>query len=63
VSKRLGHASPNITLGIYSHALPADEAAAAKIWNDALSDVISQDQKSSESPVLISANPKAKKSA
>ena len=40
VSERLGHASPNITLGIYSHALPADNAAAAKLWNDAMADVI-----------------------
>jgi integrase len=40
VAERLGHASPNITLGIYSHALPADNAAAAKLWNDAMADVI-----------------------
>jgi integrase len=31
VSERLGHASPNITLSIYSHALPADNQAAAKL--------------------------------
>jgi integrase len=35
VSERLGHASLNITLSIYSHALPADNEAAAKLWNDA----------------------------
>jgi integrase len=29
VSARLGHASPNITLGVYSHALPGDDAALA----------------------------------
>jgi integrase len=40
VSERLGHASPNITLGIYSHALPADNQAVAKLWNNALGDVI-----------------------
>ncbi len=40
VSKRLGHADQNITLAIYSHALPADSRAAAKIWDDALGDVI-----------------------
>ncbi len=39
VSKRLGHASPNVTLGIYAHSLQADELAAAKIWNDAISAV------------------------
>jgi integrase len=40
VSERLGHADQNITLAIYSHALPADSLAAAKIWNDSMSDVI-----------------------
>jgi integrase len=40
VSERLGHASPNITLSIYSHALPADNEAAAKLWNDTMADVI-----------------------
>ena len=40
VSQRLGHADQNITLSIYSHALPADTRAAAKIWNDSMADVI-----------------------
>ena len=40
VSERLGHADQNITLSIYSHALPADSRAAAKIWNDAMAEVI-----------------------
>jgi hypothetical protein len=40
VSRRLGHADQNITLAIYSHAVPADSRAAAKIWDDALGDVI-----------------------
>jgi integrase len=40
VSERLGHADQNITLSIYSHALPADTRAAAKVWNDAMADVI-----------------------
>jgi integrase len=39
VSERLGHASPNITLGIYSHALPSDNEVAAKLWNDAMAEV------------------------
>ena len=39
VSKRLGHANPNITLMIYSHAIEADELAAAKIWTDAMAEV------------------------
>ena len=46
VSERLGHADQNITLSIYSHALPADTKAAAKIWNDAMADVISEARKS-----------------
>ena len=40
VSERLGHANPSITLGIYSHALPVDNQAAAKLWNDSMADVI-----------------------
>jgi hypothetical protein len=40
VAERLGHASPNITLSIYSHALPADNQAAATLWNNAMADVI-----------------------
>src|SRR5579862_9126183 len=40
VAKRLGHANANITLSIYAHALEADELAAAKIWDDAMPDVI-----------------------
>jgi hypothetical protein len=40
VSRRLGHADQNITLSIYSHAVPADSSAAVKVWNDALGDVI-----------------------
>lgn len=37
VSKRLGHANTHVTATIYSHALPHDEIAAAKLWNDAMS--------------------------
>ncbi len=40
LTKRLGHANANITLSIYAHALEADELAAAKIWDDAMADVI-----------------------
>ena len=40
VAKRLGHANAHVTLSIYSHALEADELAAAKIWDDAMADVI-----------------------
>jgi integrase len=40
VSERLGHADQNITLSIYSHALPADSRAAARIWNESMAEVI-----------------------
>jgi integrase len=49
VSERLGHADQNITLGVYSHALPADHRAATKAWRNALRDVIAEDR--SRSPV------------
>ncbi len=50
VAKRLGHANANanMTLSIYAHALEADEVAAAKIWNDAMADVISVGRKTAE---------------
>jgi integrase len=44
VSERLGHADQNITLGVYSHALPADHKAASKAWRNALAGVISEDR-------------------
>jgi integrase len=34
VSVRLGHADPNITARIYSHALPQDDVRAADAWED-----------------------------
>jgi integrase len=40
VSERLGHASPQITPGIYSHALPMDNQAAAALWDDAVGHVL-----------------------
>jgi integrase len=42
VAKRLGHKNANVTLSIYSHALPADEIAAAEVWNNSLGKVISE---------------------
>jgi integrase len=44
VSERLGHANQNITLGVYSHSLPADRKAASKVWHSALAEVISEDR-------------------
>ncbi len=46
VSERLGHADQNITLSIYSHALPADKKAATKVWSNAMAEVISDSRKS-----------------
>jgi integrase len=45
VAERLGHASPNITLSIYSHALPADNQAAAKLRNDTMAGRIGDSRK------------------
>jgi integrase len=44
VSERLGHANSNITLAVYSHALPADVRAASQAWRNALSEVIADDR-------------------
>lgn len=49
VSQRLGHADQNITLSIYSHALPADSRAAAKIWNDSMAEVIASARRAARS--------------
>lgn len=32
VSQRLGHASPLVTMGVYSHCLPSDQADAAAMF-------------------------------
>ena len=36
VSKRLGHSNVYVTATVYSHALPADEIAAADTWSKAM---------------------------
>ncbi len=60
VSKRLGHANPGITLAIYSHALEADEVAAAKTWDDAMAEVISGSSKKRQpARMLGNVSPKA----
>jgi Phage integrase family len=61
VSKRVGHANPNITLAIYAHALEADELAAAKIWDDAMANVISSNQREPKRMLaIVSADGKVK---
>jgi integrase len=45
VSQRLGHRSPNVTLGIYSHCLPDDAQAAAQAWNQALGGVLEKSRR------------------
>jgi len=52
VSERLGHSDQNITLSVYSHALPADKRAATKVWSDALADVIAASRKP-ETPAVL----------
>ncbi len=42
VSKRLGHSNVHVTATVYSHALPDDEIAAARIWNEAMSGTLKQ---------------------
>jgi integrase len=56
VAERLGHASPNITLGIYGHALPADmdNQAAAVLWNDALAGVVAESRKAALKKRMLS---------
>jgi integrase len=44
VSERLGHANQDITLGLYSHSLPADRKTASRVWHAALAEVISEDR-------------------
>ncbi len=53
VAKRLGHRNANVTLSIYTHALPPDEVAAAKVWNDSMADVI-QDSRKKAGPARVS---------
>jgi integrase len=45
VSERLGHANPNITYGIYAHAMPTDQRAAAIFWGNAMKDAIDASRK------------------
>jgi integrase len=45
VSERLGHANQNITLALYSHALPKDKRAAANLWSDAIRDAVAEERK------------------
>jgi integrase len=44
VSRRLGHASPQITLNVYSHAMREDGAAAVELWDDATAGIIDRTQ-------------------
>ena len=45
VSERLGHANQNITLAIYSHALPRDKRAAVKLWNKAIAESVEEEKR------------------
>ena len=44
-AERLGHASPEITLRIYSHPLKSHGAAAARVYENVLAEVISDQHK------------------
>ena len=52
VAERLGHADQNITLSIYSHALPADSRAAAKVWNNAMADTVAEAREKRPQPLV-----------
>jgi integrase len=58
VSERLGHASPQITLSIYSHALPMDNQAAAALWDDAVGHVLDNVKSGMSSNVIKTARAK-----
>jgi integrase len=53
VSERLGHANPSITLGIYSHALPADDRRAAEVWSKVMGDALKPQPKSGGLSLVI----------
>jgi hypothetical protein len=57
----LGHANANVTLSIYAHALEADEVAAAKIWHDAMADVISAGRKPAVKRMLANVSAEGRK--
>ena len=61
VAKRLGHANANITLSIYAHALEADELAAAKIWDTAMTEVIEANRRPPKRSLAESSAGRAKK--
>ena len=61
MAKRLGHANANVTLSIYAHALEADELAAAKIWDDAMIEVIGANKRQAKGSLAESNAGKAKK--
>lgn len=52
VSRRAGHANADITLNVYAHAMQGDDAAAAKIWNDATAAIIARTRKPAANPGL-----------
>jgi integrase len=63
VSERLGHANQNITLSMYSHALPKDKRAAANLWSNAVRDVVAEDRRSGGTGMLAFVSAKKPKSA
>jgi integrase len=63
VAERLGHASANVTLSIYSHTLPTDNLAVAKLWNDAIVNVLEESRKPIGDETSSGSLPKSTKSA
>jgi integrase len=52
VSSRAGHANGDITLKVYGHTMKGDDAAAAKIWDDATAAIIARTRKPAPKPGL-----------
>jgi integrase len=63
VAERLGHANQNITLSIYSHALPKDKRAAANLWSDAVRDAVAEERRRGGTGMLAFVSAKKPKSA
>jgi integrase len=63
VAERLGHANQNITISIYSHALPKDKRAAANLWNDAIREAVAEERRAGGTGMLAFVSAKKPKSA
>ncbi len=49
-SKRLGHASPNVTLSTYAHRIKKDEDKAIEVWDAETAEIINKTAQSHRKP-------------